>query len=88
MSIAADAIWDNCTQQEKNELEKNQLEAARIATGATSIQKLYDETGWETLERRRKKHKLTLFYKMYNNISPTYLSSLVPPLAQNASNYR
>ena len=86
----ADAIWDNCTQQEKNELENIQLEAARIATGATklvSIQKLYDETGWETLETRRKKHKLTLFYKLYNNISPTYLSSLVSPLVQNASNY-
>ena len=27
----ADIIWDNCTQQEKNYLEKIQLEAARIA---------------------------------------------------------
>ena len=74
----ADIIWDNCTQQEKNDLEKIQLEAARIATGATklvSIENLYDETGWEKLETRRKKkkHKLTLFYKMFNNISPTYL---------------
>ena len=86
----ADVIWDNCTQQEKNELEKFQLEAARIATGATklvSVQKLYDETGWETLEIRRRKHRLVLFYKMYNNISPLYLSSLVPPLVQNTSNY-
>ena len=30
-----DSIWDNCTQAEKNELEKIQNEAARIATGAT-----------------------------------------------------
>ena len=86
----ADIIWDNCTQQEKNDLEKIQLEAARIATGATklvSIENLYDETGWEKLETRRKNHKLTLFYKMFNNISPTYLSSLVPQLVQNVSNY-
>ena len=85
----ADVIWD-CTQQEKNELEKIQLEAARIATGATklvSVQKLCDETDWETLEIRRRKHRLVLFYKMYNNISPLYLSSLVPPLVQNTSNY-
>ena len=57
----ADVIWDNCTQQEKNELEKIQLEAARIATGATklvSVQKLYDETGWETLEIRRRKQNV------------------------------
>ena len=31
----ADVILDNCTQQNKNELELIQLEAARISTGAT-----------------------------------------------------
>ena len=69
----ADVVWDNCTQQEKHEIEKNQLEAARIATGTTklvSVQKLYDEIGWETLDVRRRKHKLVLFYKMYNDIPP------------------
>ena len=46
----ADVILDNCTQQDKNELEKIQPGDARIATEATklvSIQKLDDETGWE-----------------------------------------
>ena len=36
---------------------KNQIEAARIVTGTTklvSLDKLYQETGWETLEDRRK----------------------------------
>ena len=69
----ADVVWDNCTQQEKHEIEKIQLEAARIATGTTklvSVQKLYDEIGWETLDVRRRKHKLVLFYKMYNDIAP------------------
>ena len=33
----ADVIWDNCTQQNKNELELIQLEAARITTGATKL---------------------------------------------------
>ena len=28
----ADVVWDNCTQQEANELEKIQNEAARIVT--------------------------------------------------------
>ena len=53
----ADTIWDNCTQNDKQELEKIQLEAEQISTGATkliSIQKLYEETGWEPLEPRRK----------------------------------
>ena len=41
----ADVIWDNCTQQNKNELELIQLEAAKISTGTTktsiSCQPLY-----------------------------------------------
>ena len=86
----ADVIWDNCTQQNKNELEFIQLEAARISTGTAklvSVANLYIETGWETLDARRNKHKLVLFYKMFNDLTPLYLSSLVPPLVQNASRY-
>ena len=41
---------------------------------------LYRETGWETLESRRKNHKLYLFYK-------TYLSSLIPSLVENTTVY-
>ena len=60
-----DVIWDNCTQYEKLELDKIQNEAARIVTGATklvSINALYNEIQWDTLEKRRRDHKLTLFY--------------------------
>ena len=47
-----DIIWDNCSQYEKDELEKIQNEAARIATGATrlvSLSTLSKEIGWESL---------------------------------------
>ena len=57
----ADVVWDNCTQYKVNALEKIQIEAARIATGATklvSLEMLYQETGWGPLEKRRYKHKL------------------------------
>ena len=85
-----DVIWDNCTLYEKNELDKIQNEAARIVTGATklvSLQQLNNDIGWESLETRRVKHKLILFYKMVNHLSPTYLSSLVPPMNSEVSNY-
>ena len=85
-----DTIWDNCTQYEKVELDKIQNEAARIVTGCTklvSIRNLYEETKWESLEERRKKHKLTLLYKMVNNYTPSYLSSLVPQPVNAASAY-
>ena len=54
-----DIVWDNCTLYEKQELDKIQTEAARIVTGTTkliSIQTLYDEIKWETIESRRNKH--------------------------------
>ena len=76
-----DVIWDNCTQYEKNELDKIQHEAGRIAIGATkliSLNALYKETNWETLSQRRETHKVTLFYKVINQLAPNYLSSLVP----------
>ena len=75
-----DVIWDNCTQYEKNELDKIQNEARRIAIGGTkliSLNALYKETNWKTLSQRRDNHKATLFYKMMNQLTPNYLSSLV-----------
>ena len=86
----ASVVWDNCTQYEKAELDKIQNEAARIVTGTTklvSIQALYEETKWETLEERRRKSKLILFYKIINGLSPTYLSSLIPPSVSSVSSY-
>ena len=83
-------VWDNCTKYEEDELEKIQLEAARIVTGTkklVSIDNLYSETGWETLKSRRKQHKLILFYKMVDNLTPIYLSSLLPPQVGNISRY-
>ena len=75
-------IWDNCTYYEKLELDKIQSEAARIVSGATklvSVHSLYEEIGWESLGKRRRKHKLLLLYKMFNNPSSLYLCSLIPP---------
>ena len=51
-------VWDGCNQSDNTRLEKIQLAAARVVTGAmisTSTVKLYEETGWETLANRRKK---------------------------------
>ena len=64
-----------------------QTEAARIATGTTklvSIENLYSEIGWDTLEARRKKYSL---YKMVHNLTPNYLTSLIPSTANETSNY-
>ena len=65
-------------------------EAASIVTGATkltSLQSLYIETGWESLASRRLKSKLVLFYKMQNEMTPEYLSSLAPPTVGSTTRY-
>ena len=85
-----DILFDNCSENEKYELDKIQNEAARITTGATklvSIEQLNHETGWESLRQRRWIHKLVQFYKMFNNLSPEFLSNLVPQTVGNSSRY-
>ena len=87
----ADIVWDNCTQYEINSVEKKiQLEAARIVTGATrlvSVELLYKKTGWEPLQNRRYKHKMCQVYKMVNDLTPFYLTSLFPSIVENTSAY-
>jgi hypothetical protein len=76
-----DVVWDTQTHYLINKIENVQSEAARIVTGGTkltSIQKLYEETGWEKLLERREKHKLILLYKIVNNQAPGYLRNLLP----------
>ena len=83
-----DVIWDNCCNYEKYEIEKIQIEAGRIVTGATrscSKSKIIEETGWDTLEIRRYKHRMITFYKMVKGIAPSYLQILVPPSVHQVS---
>ena len=85
-----DLIFDNCNQNEKQVLEIIQYEAARIVSGTTklvSVEKLLKEVGWERLETRRKKHELILMYKMINNLTPQYLTDLVPHTVGYNSRY-
>ena len=44
-----------------------------------SLHALYEEVNWDPLETRHRKHRPLLIYKMFNNLSPEYLSSLSPP---------
>ena len=83
-------VWDNCTQQQSNALEKIQLEAGRIVSGTTKlvkINKLYAELGWIKLSDRRSLHKLFLFFKMENGLTPQYLSDLIPASVVDVSAY-
>ena len=62
-------------------LESVQYSAALAITGAwkgTSRDKIYHELGWETLADRRWHHRLTLFYKIINGLTPSYSKAIIP----------
>ncbi|MCG8111689.1 MAG: hypothetical protein N0E59_13095 [Candidatus Thiodiazotropha taylori] len=85
-----DSVWDKATYESKNKLDAIHVEAARTVTGATklcSVEKLLTDLGWDTLQARRNKHKLVIFYKLINGISPDYLRDFVPPLVQETTRY-
>ena len=66
-------------------LESVQYSAALAVSGAwrgTSREKLYAELGWESLSLRRWSRRLTLFYKIVNNLTPDYTRDPIPPLQQ------
>ena len=72
-------------------LESVQYTAALAITGAwrgTSRAKLYNELGWESLDSRRWCRRLTLFYKITNNLTPDYTRYPIPPLHQSEYSLR
>ena len=83
-------VWDGCTQNEKETLEKLQLEAARVVTGLTrsaATHCLLKEIGWISLENRRKIQKLVTMYKAKTGNLPDYLNVLIPDLVSENSQY-
>ena len=56
MLVYASVVWDGCSKQDAEKLEKVQLNAARIVTGLpifVSREAFHYETNWETLKTRR-----------------------------------
>ena len=82
-------VWDNCTIQDSNTLEKLRNEAARIVTDLTrsvSLVNLYRECGWVTLNTRRKEQKMAFMYKAVNGLTPDYISDLIPHFVRDKTN--
>ena len=72
----------------QKKLETIQYNAALAITGAirgTSREKVYSELGLESLQDRRWYRKLCVFYKILNNMSPKYLSEIIPSTTRRYS---
>ncbi len=75
-----DVIYHNQSKEAMSLLERIQYQAGLIVSGCwqgTSKIKLYDELGWESLDERRKFHRLSCYFKIKNNLAPDYLTPLV-----------
>ena len=86
----ASVVWDGCSKQDSQTLQKIQNEAARLVTGLTrsvSLENLFKECGWTVLSKRRQQHKLSFMYKVNNGIVLSYIQDLTPPLVSEVSNY-
>jgi hypothetical protein len=84
----SNVLWDNCSLSECDLIESIQYESARVVTGAmkgTSRTRLLEELSWEDMKTRRSMHKLVLYYKIVNNLTPNYLSDLLPQTVQQRS---
>ena len=83
--------WSNCTLEQKWELEKLQLKAARIVTGAikgTVHENIYHECQWLSTYERRIRKNLVNYYKIYHKKSPQYLTRLLPKRNLEKHNYQ
>ena len=81
----------NTNYQFTNKIEAVQYNAALAITGCvrgTSREKLYSELGLTSLYDRRRCHRLHLFYKIKNNLTPSYLRQFIPESAQRQYNTR
>ena len=75
-----DVIFHQRSADLMKSLESVQYRAGLIVAGCwkgTSKIKLYKELVWESLSQRRTFHRLTLYYKILKNESPSYLRDYV-----------
>ena len=86
----ASIVWDGCTEQDSQTLQKIQNEAAWLVIGLTrsiSLKNLYKKCGWATLSQRRHQHKLSFIYNDNTSMVPSYNQDLIPPLVCEISDY-
>ncbi len=85
-----DIVWSGASDHDLEKLDKIHIRAMRITSGATersNINSLYEELGWRTLSERRQIHKMKWFYKIINNLTPSYLNDLIPPSVGERQHY-
>ena len=72
-------LWEKCSAHLKEKLQRSQNRAARIIAGAnyeTNSADVLESLGWKTLEKRRKRKKSILLYRILSNRTAPNLKEL------------
>ena len=80
------AAWDPYTKENVKKLEKVQRRAARYVLNQynylSSVNEMLQELQWNTLEERRKKDRLIMFYKIHNDQTGIDTGKYLKPLSR------
>ncbi len=77
----SNVVWAGAYDSQVCKLEKVHVDGMRIVSGATArsnIGRLYKELSWLSIRDRCNNAMLTMFFKMKINLTPSYLTQLLP----------
>ncbi|MCP3901156.1 MAG: reverse transcriptase family protein, partial [Desulfobacteraceae bacterium] len=83
-------VWGGSFANDISKLEKIQIDAMRLVTGATArsnINSLYNETCWLSVSQRHEQAVAIMMYKILSFLSPSYLQNLLPTLNSERHGY-
>ena len=78
--IHGSVLFANCSIKDANMIESVQRRVAVLSTGAigrTETVKLMAETGWDSLQLRRNRSKMLLFFQIAKKAAPFYLTNRI-----------
>ena len=85
-----DMLWTGTYENDLAKLDRIEIEALRIITGATArsnVNLTYSEVNWHPLRERRVNHSLIMMYKIINGLAPEYLANLMPGYIRDETQY-
>ena len=83
--VIYDKIFNESWHKKLESAQYNAVSAITEAIRGNDTEKLYQELGLESLRKRSKLRRFSVFYKIYRDQSPLYLYNLIP--AKTPGNY-
>ena len=84
-------VWGGTYDSHLLKIEQIVVDGMRLVTGATkrsNIVKLYEDTGWQSLNEHRDQTMIIMLYKIKKSFAPNYLRDLLPPNQINTHDLR